>query len=168
MQVFQRSRGRFGALQNDISGNAMGSAAAGSPFLWEHTWAAWCPLQLKLRRQGGMARALWLSSFLLSLPSWSRTWPGTFLVRSSSTCPATTQGCQNQGWWTSAWNRGFHGDRHPQELGLAPALCPVEPPKPGVTFPAGRAAHEQPPRWWGWMPPSWHFKMLLFKGRGLG
>lgn len=117
MQVFQRSRGRFGALQNDISGNAMGSAAAGSPFLWEHTWAAWCPLQLKLRRQGGMARALWLSSFLLSLPSWSRTWPGTFLVRSSSTCPATTQGCQNRGGEPLLEIEGFMGTGIPRNLG---------------------------------------------------
>lgn len=42
--------------------------------------------------------------------------------------------------------KGFMGTGIPQELGLAPALCPEEPPEAGVPFPAGRAAHEQPPR----------------------
>lgn len=42
--------------------------------------------------------------------------------------------------------KAFMGTGIPQELGLAPALCPEEPPEAGVPFPAGRAAHEQPPR----------------------
>lgn len=143
MRAFQRSRGQSGALQNDISGF---SSSWITVFMGRKMGSLVSPAAQAQRAREGCPGVSDSAVFCCPSPPGAGDGLAPSLPGTAAPAQVTHRAAKNRAGEPLCEIKGFTGPGIPQELGLAPALCPAEHPEPGVPFPAGRTSHEQPPR----------------------